>query len=379
LKGVAYGARKFVAVGAPLDPTVQNAPAVLTSQDGITWTHAIDVQLPKNWAGNLQTGTGTLAWPINMAPSSNHLAAVTYGAGLFAAAGDSGILAVSTNGTEWSMAPSPTTNALRSIIFAAGQFLAVGNKATILTSTDGLDWKVVDSGLPQAGLIGLTYGNGMFAAGAYDTTIRTGFVITSTNAINWQIAQSSANPNSPYYGVAYGAGQFIAVSPTTVMTSTNGVDWSELKKQTGAYPTDVFPQAVAYADGKFVIVGYGQISYSSDGEHWRNVVLPVSASTGLFGIAYGGGTFVALGQDGTILQSAPVPPPSITDFQLAAPLSTFSITGAPGLRYRIQASTNLALPGWIDLGEAALDGASAFFVEQIKTNLPQRFYRAIVE
>jgi hypothetical protein len=281
---------------------------------------------------------------MNKVPSSN-LAGVTYGAGLFAAAGDSGILSVSADGMEWTLVPSPTTNALRSILYAGSQFIAIGNKGTIVMSPDGIDWRLAETGLPKAGLIGAAYGDGIFVVGAYDTTINTGLLITSTNGANWQVAQSSMIANSPYYGVAYGGGKFVAVG-SRVMSSTDAVNWRQ-EEFTGA--PDVFPQRVTYADGKFVIVGYGHISYSSDGQHWTNVSLPISSSTGLFGITFGGRTFVAVGQDGTILQSAP-----LTDFHLASPLSYFSINGAPGLHYRIQASTNLALLTWIGSGRGGV-------------------------
>lgn len=370
LEGVTYSAGKFVAVGAPLDPTVKNGPAVLTSTDGVNWSHAGDVELPKDWVGSLPIGTGTLAWPLNQVPGSNHLAAITYGAGMFVAAGDSGILAFSTSATNWSLITSPTTNALRSLIYAAGRFVAVGYKGTILTSSDGFNWKAVDSGFPTAALLGLAYGGGVFVAGAYDTTTSTGFVITSTNGLNWHAAPSSTTPR-PYYGVAYGGGQFVAISDR-IMSSTNGFDWFKA----GGGVEGVSAQAISYADGKFVIVGYGGISYSSDGQHWTNVVLSLSHSTGLLGISYGGGTFVAVGQGGTILQSATLPRPAIIGFHLTGLVSNFSITGAPGLRYRIEASTNLAFNNWIDLGGAASGELSSVFAEQSKTNFSQRFYRA---
>ncbi|MDT7910160.1 MAG: hypothetical protein RQ912_09555, partial [Thermus sp.] len=91
-------------------------------------------------------------------------------------------------------------------------------------------------------------------------------------------------------GVTYGNGLFVAVgSRGTILTSRDGVNWTEQTSGTGNRLN-----GVTYGNGLFVAVGrHGTILTSRDGVNWTEQ----TSKAGLNGVTYGNGLFVAVGRD----------------------------------------------------------------------------------
>ena len=71
------------------------------------------------------------------------------------------------------------------------------------------------------------------------------------------------------------------------------------------------------------------------------------------------------------------PTPSLADgTMLASGLFQFRLQGAPGKSYEIQVSTNLGT--WNTLETVTLSNTSVYFTDITSTNLPYRFYRAVL-
>jgi len=109
--------------------------------------------------------------------------------------------------------------------------VAVGTAGTILTSPDGSAWTVRNLGHGQT-LRSVAYGGGLWTAVGFSGTI-----LTSPDGVTWTSQVSGTTSAPPFYGVTYGGGRWIAVSPnnpnstavsysSTIVTSTNGVNWS---------------------------------------------------------------------------------------------------------------------------------------------------------
>ena len=131
----------------------------------------------------------------------------------------------------------------------------------------------------------ISYGNGLFVTnsswGAYNAAY-------STDGTSW--TASSLPVNQGYPVNFYGNGYFVlaASGATNVLYSANGTSWSQVSIGNTFNRTDG-----AYGNGKYVIVGTGQTyNYSSNLTTWTSGTLPL---TGDWRIAYGNGTFVALG------------------------------------------------------------------------------------
>ena len=86
----------------------------------------------------------------------------------------------------------------------------------------------------------------------------------------------------------------------TILTSPDGVSWT-----TRTSGTSSGLNGVAYGNGTFVAVGYNcAILTSPDGVAWTTRIS--GTCSGLNGVTYGNNTFVAVGGNGAVLQSDPV-------------------------------------------------------------------------
>jgi uncharacterized delta-60 repeat protein len=365
-----HGDAFYVVGGSVIDGQIATG-LIYASKDGINWELRINQSPGLFFAIGGANGRlvavgggsfGPYVFPNTVATSADgvswmevgksaRLSGVVFGAGQFVTVGDNGTILTSKDGIIWQRATSGTTAHLSDIVFDGQRYVAVGNYGTILSSEDGRTWTSRISDASKGHLTGVTAGNNQFVAVGYS-------ILTSTNGIAW-----NSPTNSSLNDVAYGNGRFVAVggfAPKTspplqfVCTSTDGVIWAP-DLRIG----EVF-NGVAFGNGVFVAVRpYASIAISSDGSVWNGAALPsvpgpvfplatfskVSYESGIFtivsergllatstnqtnwivrptgtsrnlrGIAYGNGTFLAVGESGTILQSGAIKlstPPAIT-------------------------------------------------------------------
>lgn len=224
----------------------------------------------------------------------------------------------------WTKGASPKSRAsgvtveLNGITFGGdaggkGLFVAVGEAGTVITSPDGVTWTAQASQTPL-NLFGVTYASGQFiAVGGTDGAA--GVLLTGTpDGTRWTAESVSDTLGDPLIGVSHANGTIVAVGYSQVLTSTDGVNWSALSTEPGGItgPTvDLY--STAYGAGLFVTVGTyststsseeiaydGLIATSRDGTDWT--ILPYTPDY-LSGVTYGGGQFVAVGREGSILTS----------------------------------------------------------------------------
>jgi hypothetical protein len=170
--------------------------------------------------------------------------------------------------------------------------------ATIAIANTGhagpLDTWTVASPVPLASNVQtITFGGGTFVAAGDDT------VLTSNDGLNW--TNGALGGLSNVVGIAYGNGQFAVVGTTgglwTVLTSVDARNWtpSRMIVTNGL-------RAIAYGDLGAVIVGEdGAILTSSDGQTWTQHQSGTTNS--LVAVAYGNGRFVAVGFGSTVVTS----------------------------------------------------------------------------
>jgi hypothetical protein len=116
------------------------------------------------------------------------------------------------------------------------------------------------------------------------------------------------------------------------------------------------------------------IMSSTDGINWTDRASVTDSE--LTGIAYGDNSFVAVGENGAILQSGGNQPPRLGPVSLLASGGLeVTINGAPGQSYQIQASTNLLR--WMTLASIVTTNGAAQFTDTSAAGLPCRFYRAV--
>jgi len=265
---VTYGNGKFVAVA-------NSSTAAAYSTDGITWIAA------------------------NALPSATNWQSVTYGNGKFVAVanGSSTAAAYSTDGITWFAANAlPSAANWQSVTYGNGKFVAVAYSSTAAAySTDGITW-VSATSPSAANWQSVTYGNGKFVAVSYGATsasylpdLSNNLYVTVTN-----VASGVIN-NFTYAGQGAG-GNFVAVQASTgTYISTTGASWSA----GGALPTGSWT-SVAYgvvsSVSTWVVVqnGSNNTAYSTNGGTTWTTGGTLSVSGTWSSIAFGNGKFITL-------------------------------------------------------------------------------------
>ncbi|HEY1718864.1 MAG TPA: hypothetical protein VGH42_11325 [Verrucomicrobiae bacterium] len=364
--------------------------------------------------GSIEAG---FVWVQRASGITNNLNSVAWGNNRFVAAGGQGIILTSTNGKDWTLCNSGTTDSLN-VTFAGNKFMAFSS-GSMVVSTNGVDWTAYVVFPSRTNIIAVAYGNGTFVMMADysnpsmpgsslnlallsqdginwtpSTTINASYaplndmafgsnlfcavgqqgnVYTSPDAVNWithNIGQSAIN-----YTVAYLNGRFIVSSQAgSLVTSTNGSDWVINGGNLGVFTGGRW----CFGHNAFVAIGSLYDSFyetSSDGVtvsiRSPNSVseTPLSVSS----VAFGAGTFVAVGASGLIVQSVPM-------LSMISALSVsqgikINVTGDIGRNFVLETTTNLPANSWTSLFSVTNAPYSTNFIDVV-TNVPQRFYRS---
>jgi len=233
-------------------------------------------------------------------------------------------------GRSWNKITAPKDISYNDIDYTPeGVFVAVGSTSGIHTSTDGNNWTVATTGSfgTFKGVVGLS--SEVVAVGGAGTIARStnaastfgitniysrkqvGFIPSYTlrnipQSLNAAAVGSYLFPNAltgigttvPHERVVVvgAAGTILYTEPGLAGLTTSFVISNK-------FATQDF-HGVAYHDGTFVAVGnQGSIYRSTDGETWSGVTT-TSITTNLKDIAYGSDKWIAVGAAGTIISSA---------------------------------------------------------------------------
>ena len=241
------------------------------------------------------------SWAATSLPgSSETIAAITYGGGMFVAAGGPNTAAISsTNGTAgtWSahgsvFSASQSVAGLAYNTGGSGTFAAVSSLGAISYSSGGNLGSWTAASIPNSSGFEIYY-----AVTALDTSGNSfatcgngGLVRVSTDSGHTWGVIIAYNPSDDVYhlkGVASGGGKLVAVGTGT---SGSGGSILVLNESTWAtvanVPESAALNAVAYTGSGFIAVGNsGTILTSSNGTTWTASPSPTTAN--LFGVAFG--------------------------------------------------------------------------------------------
>lgn len=178
---------------------------------------------------------------------------------------------------------------------APGTFVAVGWRETLVSFRAGELLAARDLPMEEQYNKGLllraaTWGPQGFVA------VGDRLIYQSMDALEWTARDKPAN-SSFMSGVAYGNGRYVAAGGSGALWSEDGEDWSAVTVMRGQAIRDL-----AFGGGVFVVVGDdGFRARSVDGETWTDVI--VEEGAGLNGVAWGQDKFVAVGAGGRRLTS----------------------------------------------------------------------------
>jgi hypothetical protein len=236
---------------------------------------------------------------------------VTFGNGMFVAAGIKGKMLTSTNGINWSSINCGVAAHFNEVVYAPdkganGWFVAIADTGQIAVSTDGGATYTVHVD-PSIIANGITYGNGLFVLAG-----NKGVIYYSTDAVNWT---SKKVGDRHLVRADYGNNTFVAVGYMDIFSSTNGIDWTKRVTDPTAFFQDVtYTNFTSGATNMFVAVAVLQqmvvppIYTSPDGVSWtkRNS----HARTHLMAVACKGNSqrVVGFGVLSNIIQSDNIAP-----------------------------------------------------------------------
>ena len=340
LTAVAYGNGTFVAIG-------DYYGTALTSPDGVTWTQR--------------------SMPIK----NRYFYGGAFGHGMFVTVGDVGKIMSSPDGINWTAQASGSSANLASVSFLNDQFVAVGSNGAILTSSNGIAWTPHATASTNQWR-GVTYASGQYLVVGFASPSGRAQVGLSTDFT--QVNTSFPGFDLGYYCVAQGAGRYVAGGwAGRVFTSPNAALWNTTNYIHFEHITDMlFQQNVFIATANF-----GKLMTSPTGTNWTLRAAGLS-NKDLNAVAYGNGTFVVVGDTGTILQSGSFgsAPENIALSQAAKANHQFNFkfTGTIGQNYQVQATTNLV--NWTTLTNITCTVSPMNCPLGGQTN-PRRFYRVV--
>lgn len=309
LAAVTYGGGQFVAVG--------DNGTIISSPDGYNWSNRVSgvsaflhgvAYADGEYAvvgegGIILVSTNLTSWMQMPAITTNTLLGVAGNSGWqlnnlpqFIAVGTSGTAAVCASGTNWSVVPTGTTNTLYSTTWASTRFVIVGNSGTVIVlTTFGFSIRPPNFVGTKNDIYAVAAaGNGVVAAAGELFADPFTYPAQNTNQIlyslntgstwksqGWTLDRYGENPNlwrlSGYFiltGMTSGSNGFVAVGytgygleyhPAVVFTSPTGTNWTEQPPSI----SENYLYGVAYGNGLYVAVGdFGEIVLSTNAVNW---------------------------------------------------------------------------------------------------------------
>lgn len=241
--------------------------------------------------------------------------AVAYnGSNLFVAVGQSGKIATSPDAITWTQRTSSFsgTDDILCVTFGNALWVAGGTGPKIATSPDGITW--TQRTVPASGateIIGVAYGGGLYSAVSDDPgdiLPATGNYFTSTNGTTWTERNSYAN--GAFTSLIFDGTDFVAgaidnnTSLPVIAYSSDGINWNQNSITSFGFG---FAEGLVYNGSNLYVVGDtespGKMETSSS-RIWSGTSVNPNMSGAIFGTAFGGGTYITVGQNGQASSSS---------------------------------------------------------------------------
>lgn len=321
-KDILYAGGRFIAVGQDAG----GVSHVSVSNDGSTWTdHAFGTgqEIDNVGYGNgtylltgmvAATSTDAITWQVHsLSIAGPSLFPPAYANGVFVIMDSQGGFYYSQDqGATWAKSPySETVGYVALLVSNGSQFLLLGwggfesgcSSACgfLVTSSDGVNWQQQPYFSGPRGLSGAFLGISGFVGYGLNEPSGMMQAYTSPDGLSWTPgALMSGEDQQDFTGINF-AHQFIAAgsrylmadsdAPMTLQQSANFTTWTDAASATGSRSN---LDDVIYAGGQYVAAGQSAILRSADGTSWTTAYT-MAASESFNALAYGNGTYVAVG------------------------------------------------------------------------------------
>lgn len=308
---------KIITVTEPLSVWTQRSSGTNTTLRDVVLAPSGRLVAVGGNSGTYRVSTdGGATWPSGGTLATNtYLFGVHYAAGLFVTVGETydfsvsawrGVIYTSTDGLAWTrrLFAGP---GLRAVTHGAGAFIAVGLDGTIHRSVDGVTWTPISSGTTNH-LYAVTLGAGLFLAAGANSSSIDGTVLTSTNGETWTNRSAGLGTTQGLFTADYVGDRFLVSGfYSGIRHSTDGGG-----RFTVASAFEIHAAGFATINGLYfaAAINRNQSSaplslVSQDGVNWNAISAPAFGER--YAVIAVGTTFLSVGANGEIWQSAPAP------------------------------------------------------------------------
>lgn len=261
---------------------------------GVTWDGSRFVAVDSE-GGVLESAYGT-SWSRRQTQSYGFSEIVTGGGRYIAIQEYDQACYESSDRITWNERDTSQLNDLLGGTYNTGQFVLVGEKGTILKSSNGINWNTVTTSPTDKDINKIIYGVGLNVA------VGDAGIFTTANTIDWTL-----RARGPIYGfsdVAFYGGRFVAVTyiDSQIFTSTTGMSWSgvEIDSLNNTFPNlPPWGNAVCGGPSGFkVVCDSGKAFTSINGKDCQSINMQTTSN--INDVTYGGGAYVAVGNNGLI-------------------------------------------------------------------------------
>ena len=244
----------------------------LVDEDGATSNHmtadfVVFIQISGDWTGRLSG----LPFVLND---------VHWDGDSFIAVGNGGVIMTSADGIDWAEQESGTDVNLHAVASHGTDIVIVGERTTVLLSNDhGESWSIKYDD-PGAYLRAVAINNSQVIAGGMDQRTGDAFLIRSADlGDNWTVVRSLPQTDHFLTDLVYANGLFVAATDyfdwrndARVMVSIDGLNWEEvILRDEGAAS-----YAILHDGLRFIAAGSESSVFTSvDGYDWTELSIPI--------------------------------------------------------------------------------------------------------
>jgi hypothetical protein len=400
-RSVVHGSNGFVGVGDNglfgFSTNGSNWSSQFIGRSLTTVSYAHNRYIGTGFGGRILSSINGTNWTSNSVSVADfNLRRVDWINGRFFASGEQGQLLTSADGSNWTPCVAPSAGSVTFNAFAHGLGLYVtGGSSSLFASPDGTNFGFTGQGFV---LNGLAFGNGTFVSVGPMGNVR-----SSVNGTNFSTHTSTTTYD--LNDVTWAKSLFVAVgNGGTILISSNGINWTN-RTQNNVLTFS----SVTYANGRFLAAArFEGLAHSTDATNWT--VVPVSnalltcaaGGSGLYvtsddfrrlyvssdmkshtitrlrssfvhrSIAFGNGTFVAVGDSGQIWQSDPI---LTLTAENGVPGSIF-LEGPPNRSAQIERNDVIDTTNWQAVATIQFSNAPAHWTDPATNS--RAFYRAVL-
>lgn len=245
-----------------------------------------------------------VAWTSRSVPLSTTQRFIKFGNGIFVGVGRGGWVYTSTDGLTWTTRSANIEGVGASVYgaveFGNGVFVAAGGQrdpgagVRISTSTDGINWTTRTSGTSTSEAIAITFNGSVFAIATYESPQNPRVQTSSNDGVNWTVRSvaMSSNASISSIGSSKETGVIVIGGSAGQMASSanNGISWTT---RTSGFGTSGI-NGIEYGNGIWVAVGNaGNITTSVNAITWTARTSGLSTSDTISNLTFRNGYFLA--------------------------------------------------------------------------------------